>query len=203
MHPSDYHEDLTEDRLVYLAQRILEQVNLTYETTDTEYDDAWDQGCTIFARVKNMLKALGAAAEPRWLKLAKDGMDITPIVGSVPFRFATDNPDAPRKARILLQNNEEMKQLGFAFDDMEDLVSSEGIYKWRWYIKKAHLPEDRPTVHFVGLNHINEPVCSWSYDGDVPAIHSVGGKTPLPKPVTEAPVHVPAAKVSIKQPSKK
>jgi hypothetical protein len=200
MHPSEYHRDLTEDRLVFLAGLILEQVYLTYETNDSDYDDAWVQGCAIFGRVKNLFIELGMASDPSWLTLAKIGMDITPMIGAIPFRFATDNPEAPRKERILEQSSQEIEQLGFAFEAEGDSLSSTGIYKWRWYIKKSYFPEDSPTVHFVGLNDADVPICIWSYDEGIPFIHSVGGKTPASKPSTEAPIHIPAAKVSIKKP---
>lgn len=199
-HPSEYHPDLIEERLQFVASKIMEQVHLTYETNSATYDDVWTQGCVIFGRVKNLLIDLARFSGPQWLGLVKEGMDVTPTIGKVPFRFATDNPEAPKKQKILAQNQAEFSQFELAFESADDFLYSQEVSKWRWYIKKAHSEEDIPSVHFVGLDCFDTPVCTWKFDETVPQLHSVDGHTPKAKPISEAPVHVPAAKISLKQP---
>lgn len=202
IHPSEYHPDLTEARLNFVASKILEQVYLSYETNNTEYDDAYTVGCVIFGRVKNWLDTEGASADRNWLSIVKRGMDFTGRIGSVPFRFASDNPEAPRKEHIFKQSIQELQQSEQMSLDLSDsdTFSLQANLKWRWYIKKAHTEEDIPEVAFVGLNAMNEPECTWTFDSMVPTLHSVDGGIPAKKLITEAPVRLPAAKISIKKP---
>lgn len=200
-HPSDIHSDLTDDRLSFLANKIIEQVYLTYETNVTSFDDTWTQGAVIFGRVKNALKELALSSEISWVGLAKDGMGLTPTIGEVPFRFASDDPNNPQKKHILEQSIEEIRQLGFAFDEPSEQSSNRDSIKWRWYIEKCYREEDDPSVSFVGLDQEDQPVCTWSYNSHIPIIHEVGGLTPSIVLNTEAPVIVPAAAINIKKPS--
>ena len=115
------------------------------------------------------------------------------------FRFATDDPENPKKVRVLHKNHHEHEQFELAFEDSCLPDTDTKISKWRWYIEKAHQEEDSPSVSFVGLNENNERLCSWEYDETTTLIHSIDGSTPEAKPISEAPVKLPAAKISIKK----
>lgn len=197
-HPSDYHEDLTEERLQFVASKIMKEVLLTYDTNSTANDDSYTQGCVIFGRVRNALIAMHKSKSVDFIGLAKDGMDVTPTIGKVPFRFTTDNPDAPRKVRILRVNPEEQTQLEMAFP-LNPFDEGSEIAKWRWYIKKSYSEEDSPSVVFVGLDFNDTVACHWEYDECSPIIHDVSGFVPSAIPITEAPVHVPAAVIEVKK----
>ena len=192
-HPNDYHSDLTEDRLNIIARKMLKMVYLTYDTNSTDYDGRWTLGSVIFGRIKKMLELMALESEYPWFGLAKSGMDITPTIGSVPFRFATDDPNAPKKAHILDQNPAELCQMGFAFSDEQDL-------KWRWYIEKGYSEFDTPKVTFVGLDCLsNDLVCEWAYSGDIPSIHAVDSERKSSVIQSEPAVQLPAAGVTIKK----
>ena len=87
MHPSEYHPDLTDHRLQFIAEKIMEQVELTYETNSSPYDDSWTLGCTIFGRAKVRLSALGKDSTVNWFETVKEGMDYVGRIGEVPFSF--------------------------------------------------------------------------------------------------------------------
>lgn len=198
-HPSDYHSDLTEDRLNIIAATMLQMVNLTYDTNTTEFDDRWGLGTVIFSRVKNVLGMMARDKEYPWLRLARSGMAITPTIGNVPFRFATDDPKAPKKLHILQQNDEEMQQMELAFYEGHSDTQPENL-KWRWYIEKGHSELDTPRVSFVGLGCLtNEPVCTWSYDGEVPDIYAMDPRHKEAVIQSEPAVKLPAATVKIKK----
>lgn len=198
-HPKDYHVDLTEDRLNVIAKTMLQMVNLTYDTNSTEYDDRWVLGTAIFARVKNALEKMARSKDHPWLTLAKSGMAITPNIGRVPFRFASDDPSSPKKLHILQQNNEEMQQHEMAFPDASAVNSGENI-KWRWYIEKGYSELDTPRVSFVGLDcSSDEIICTWVYKGEVPNIYSVDSMRPQTVIQSEPAVQLPAAGIKIKK----
>jgi hypothetical protein len=112
----------------------------------------------------------------------------------VPFRFASDDPNAPKKAHILEQNPEELNQMNFAFSDEQDL-------KWRWYIEKGHSEYDTPKVTFVGLDRLsNNLVCEWVYSGQIPSIYPVDSERKSASIQSEPAVQLPAAGVKIKKP---
>ena len=104
IHPSDYHSDLTEDRLNIIARNMLQMVYLTYDTNSTDYDGRWTLGSVIFGRVKKMLELMALENEHPWFGLAKSGMDITPTIGSVPFRFATDDSSLTMSASVVVSS---------------------------------------------------------------------------------------------------
>lgn len=200
-HPSSYCSDLTQERLVFLAQKIQEQVDLTYDTNSEEHDGPYTQGSVIFGRLLKMITGMCLLRSPEWMSLAKLGNDLLFNIGKVPCRFATDNPDAPRKTHILEQSpNEKIlyDQLALPFEGDAWMMQGEKPVKWRWVIQKVYNDIDAPSVHLLGLNEFDKIICRWDYKKQVPSIYLVDGTTPSSKPSSPAAVNVPAAPVKIK-----
>ena len=103
-HPSFYNPNLTQERLIIIAHKIQEQVDLTYDTNSTIFDSAYTQGCTIFGRVRDLLHTLAQGTEFDWIKLVKAGNAVVIDMAGAAFRFATDDPDKPRKSWIMVQS---------------------------------------------------------------------------------------------------
>ncbi len=201
-HPSFYHPDLIQERLVFVAHKIQEQVDLTYDTNNHEHDGPQSQGSVIFCRVLSVLTQQSKHLEPNWLNPVKLGNGLVFKIGNIPCRFATDNPEAPKKNHILQQGPQELslcEQQSFQFEeDDEWMIQGSHPIKWRWVIQKAYSDMEVASVHFLGLNQFDSIVCRWDYRGQVPSIYMVDGSTPSPKASSPATVKIPAATVRLK-----
>lgn len=200
LHPSSYCSDLTEDRLVFIATKMLEQVDLTYDTNSNKYDCSYTIGSVIFGRVKNMLIHQCSDSQIDWLSDLKLGNDLVFKIGMVPCRFATDDPDSPNKNHILKQSLEELEQLGqipFPFDE-DNMLQDSSPSKWRWVIRKAYSDIEDPSIHLLGLNRFDQPICRWDYKKQAMVLFPIDGTTPKPKNAAPAPARIPPAKVRLK-----
>ncbi len=93
--PWTFHSELTERRLSMIASRLLDVRHATLREMNDEFDDNYTRETTVFGRQRNMLIDL-ALSEPGF-SISHAGMDVTITIGSVPFRFFTDDPDSPQK----------------------------------------------------------------------------------------------------------
>lgn len=154
MTPWDFHPDLTEDRLMRLAQFFANTRRELISLHDrTKGDDAWSLGCRGFSWWRNRLLAIANTDEWAWLSIINPGKRFIFGIGAVPVRFYRGHINRPPMG-TLADSFDELRQLSLAFPDTPNLRD----LKWRFAIETGHLGE--PTnVIFAGLTQAGEVVC--------------------------------------------
>lgn len=174
--PWDYHEDLTEERLVAVGRLIVEGRHLAVDLYDADIgDDGWTLGCRAsqFGRFR-LLAAVDSEIYP-WLGVIDRSRRLIFTVGEVPVRIYRGEADEPTD-RTLHQSLNELKQLGFSFDERDE----GGDLAYRFAVE-TDVDGSALAVNFVGLRG-ETAVLNW----DVPlGLHaSAGGVgTPASEPV--------------------
>jgi hypothetical protein len=115
--PWHLHPDLTEERLVAVAQLIATGRDAALEIYDPVRGfNGWLLGCCAyqFGRFR-IEKAVEEEAYP-WLSLSRGAKHFIFHIGTVPVRFYRDDPDDPSD-KVLRQSELEAKQLSLAFGD--------------------------------------------------------------------------------------
>lgn len=115
--PWHFHPDLTEERLVAVAQLIASGRDAALEIYDPERGfNGWLLGCCAyqFGRVR-----IERAVEERqlpWLGLSRGTRHFIFQIGAVPVRFYRDDPDDPSE-KVLQQSEYESRQMSLALGD--------------------------------------------------------------------------------------
>lgn len=178
--PSQFHSDLTDDRLGVIAEALLDIRFNTIQEMQSEYDSNYSREGTAFERSRNMLIAMCLSKTHNWLSLSNPGMDVTFRIGSIPCRFFRDDPETPYKKGFFKRN---------AVDDMFSEDDDHPVI-WRFVIERAEGDEAEDRVHFIGYNVYQERVSQWTYGSRGVSLHSVGGAAPAPKTLLPAQVDI-------------
>jgi hypothetical protein len=118
--PWDYHPDLTEDRLVAVAQLIVDGRQTAVELFDEEAgDNGWTLGCRAFQFGRaRILRAFDEGAYA-WLNVIDRTLQLTFTIGEVPIRIYRGEAEEPTD-RTRRQSLTELKQLSFLFDQRDE-----------------------------------------------------------------------------------
>src|SRR4051812_11509016 len=103
--PSHFYPELTEERLRFVATKLLDIRFNTLREMNSAYDDNYTREAAVFGRQRNMLIDEALHGGHDWMSLRHAGMDVTFCVGTVPCRFFTDYPDSPQKEGFFRRNN--------------------------------------------------------------------------------------------------
>lgn len=174
--PWQAHKDLTEKRLIIIAEGLLNVRHDTYAELATNLDDNYSRGCATFGRQRQWLMQLAQSGQYDWLTLASPAMDLTVNIGSIPVRFFTDDHDSPKKPGYFKRND--VDQL-FYTDDTRPVV-------FRFVVEPAATSEDEDRVFFLGHNVYQEVVVEWQYRPRTAIIHPVESNAPQPVVQTDA-----------------
>jgi hypothetical protein len=181
-HPHHFQAVLTEERLNVLAKALLDECYSTEDDLQSDYDSGYSRGCTRFDRQKNKLKLL--ALKHPWLTISDGSNRLVMSIEGLPFRFARDQHQAPRKAATLLVSQTEAiqrekfvleQQIELDFDGLTASDRSSLPTMWRFFVEVTESLEDGRDYHiyFVGFNELKESVCVWEYDNNVAAVATV------------------------------
>ena len=120
IYPWEYHQDLSEERLVAVAGLIVDGRQTAVELqAEAEGDNGWTLGCRAFQFGRHrILRAVDDVDYP-WLGIIDRGLQLTFKIGEVPIRIYRGEPDEPTD-RTLRQSNNELRQLGFSFDERDE-----------------------------------------------------------------------------------
>ena len=122
--PWEFHPDLTEGRLVAVAQLIASGRDAALEIYDPVRGfNGWLLGCCAyqFGRVR-IERAVEEQSLP-WLGISRGTRHFIFQIGAVPVRFYRDDPDDPSE-KVLQQSEFESKQLSLALGDEGDGADS-------------------------------------------------------------------------------
>lgn len=189
-YPWDYHRDLTEERLVAIAQLIADGRQAAVDLFDEEAgDNGWTLGCRAFQFGRARILRSVDREEYPWLRLMDRSLQLIFTIGEVPVRIYRGEADEPT-VRTLRQSNSELRQLEFSFDTRDE--GRELAFR---FAVETDVDGSVLAVNFVGLRD-GTAVLNW----DVPII-GVGGGT-VGSPATE-PVELDAPAVGVRNRSKK
>jgi hypothetical protein len=166
--PAEFYPQLTDERLSYVAQALLEVRHTTLQEMQSPFDDRYTREGTIFGRQRNMLIDMALRGPHDWLSLKHPGMDVTFAIKGVPCRFFTDDPDAPHKDGFFKRN---------AVDDLFEQDDDMPVM-WRFVVDPAITEDDEDRVLCIGFNVFQEKVSEWVYRNAPPALHSVDNDAP-------------------------
>jgi hypothetical protein len=130
MEPHDLHPDLSWDRLDFLANVI---VRVRHETAlmhqPKKGDNLWSLGCRSFARTCfAFAQAALVDREPDWLGVLNSESHFVILVGGVPVRFYSGDPENP-PSRALRRHNPELEAAQYALGLVTTNKSRLGIVR--------------------------------------------------------------------------
>jgi hypothetical protein len=118
--PWEYHPDLTEGRLVAVAELIADGRQTAVELFDAEAgDDGWTLGCRAFQFGRARILRAADSDEYPWLGALDRTLGLVFKIGEVPIRIYRGDSDEPTD-RTLRQSYNELEQLSFSFGDGDE-----------------------------------------------------------------------------------
>lgn len=178
-HPSQFHSDLTDDRLAIIAAALLDVRYSTLQEMKSEYDDNYTRETSIFGRSRNMLIQMYRSGQYSWFTVPHAEMNITFNIGSIPARFFRDDPYNPAKLGFFKISPTDGL---FPMDDKTPLL-------WRFIVERALNEDGEDRVLFVGFNIYHEIVSEWIYQPTTTLLHAVDSSIPPSVEIPPAPVH--------------
>jgi hypothetical protein len=144
--PWDYHPDLAEERLVRVANMIVEGRHAALERYDEDAgDNGWTLGCRAFQFGRaRILRAVDSGEHP-WLAAIDRTLQLIFKIGEVPVRIYKGEADEPTD-RTLRQSFGELRQLGLLFP--EDHEGRDLAYR---FAVETDIDGSVLAVKFVGL----------------------------------------------------
>lgn len=120
IYPWEYHQDLAEERLIIIARLIVDGRQTAVELqAEVEGDNGWTLGCRAFQFGRHRILRAADNVEHPWLGLIDRGLQLTFKIGEVPIRIYRGEADEPTD-RTMRQSNNELRQLGFSFDERDE-----------------------------------------------------------------------------------
>ena len=114
--PTDFHPDLTEDRLKFVASLIARGRNDALDRHDSSVGhNAWTTGTCAFAFGKFRIEEAASSGEHSWLGVLDDSNRFIFTIGEAPVRFYKGEPEDPTD-RTLRQFYPELKQLSLMLE---------------------------------------------------------------------------------------
>lgn len=118
--PWDYHADLSEERLVAVAQLIADGRQAAVELFDEDAgDNGWTLGCRAFQFGRARILRAADDSVHQWLGVIDRTLQLVFTIGEVPIRIYRGEADEPTD-RTRRQSNHELRQLGFSFDERDE-----------------------------------------------------------------------------------
>ncbi|OAZ69027.1 hypothetical protein SRCM100623_02333 [Acetobacter pasteurianus] len=118
--PQDYHPDLTEERLILVAQAIAQgRANAVMHHIPEIGDTGWTLGSRGFGCCRKAIEDL--ANIESWLQIEDSSLHFVFKIGSATVRFYRGEPDKPNR-RTLRRVNSEILQESFLFAEEDDDV---------------------------------------------------------------------------------
>lgn len=167
--PSDFHLELTEDRIQEVSQLIFEARTHCLEYHDeVSGDSGWSYGCRAREWTRQKLRLAAASGKYPYLSIIEDvGQMFTIGIGGIPIKAFRDDSDEPAP-RVRKRSAAELAQLSlFKFDGTDTPVD----VAWRLVIDIDKTSLEVLRVTFVGLDQ----------DGDTVCYHNVQLKAPVTK----------------------
>ena len=178
--PELFHPGFSGARLQIIADHLLRVRHQTVMELSSELDDNWVRETACFGRSRNLLISLVMHETYPWLGLINGGMDVTPTIDNVPFRFFRDDAEEPGKAGFFRRNAQD----NLFSDDPNHPVM------WRFVVERAETEESEDRIVFAGYNVFQEKVSEWTHLPGNDVIYSIGDDVPPSAPINPASVDV-------------
>ena len=186
--PWEYHPDLTEERLVKIAEFIVDGRRTAVELhNEAEGDDGWTLGCRAFQFVRFRILKAADEGNVDWLQAIDRTMHLVFQIGQVPVRFYRGEPNDPTE-RTLNQTNIELNQLSLIFPDHDEA----GDLAYRFAID-PDVDGSALAIHFVGLRG-KSAVLNWQVPVEIDGVISGG----VGRPATES-IELEAPEVKVRR----
>lgn len=115
--PWSFHPDLTEERLVAVAQLIASGRDAALEIYDPVRGfNGWLLGCCAYQFGRFQIERAVEEEMLPWLGISRGTRHFIFQIGAVPVRFYRDDPDDPSE-KVLQQSEYESKQMSLALGD--------------------------------------------------------------------------------------
>ncbi len=186
--PWEFHPDLTQERLIQIAEFIVDGRRAAVELhNELEGDDGWTLGCRAFQFVRFRVLRAVDDGQYDWLKAIDRTMHLVFQIGQVPVRIYRGEPDEPTE-RTLNQTNDELNQLSLVFPDHDDARD----LAYRFAID-TDVDGSALAIYFVGLRGKNA-MLNWQVPIEIGGVISGG----LGRPATES-IELEAPEVKVRR----
>ena len=193
--PWEIHPDLTQDRLVAVAQLLRLARNDALDRFDPNIgDDVWTLGCCAFQYGCHRISEASSSGLHPWLTVQDASKQFVFRIGAVPARFYRGSPDEPTP-RTLNQSYPELRQLTLSFP--QEAVERNFAYR---FAVETDIDGMVLSISFVAL--LGEtPMLCWEIplEAEVRPIHSVDHVLAEGVPLEAPAVRIPGADDSVEE----
>ncbi len=190
--PWDYNPDLTEDRIVELANFIVTVREEVIEMHDEELGDTrLSLGMRAYECCRSRLISLSDSGKHTWLSILTPERRFTFCIGQTPVRFTRNDPRYLPNKKLLVSEEagKKFKQLSlFPENPCED-----SAIRW-FFVIDTYYKNPADVVYFVGYDESGFIQSQWL----IPIEAKVSILSTLDD-VKSKPIDIPAAKVRLKQ----
>lgn len=183
--PNNYNPDLTDERIILLAQFFASVRGEVIELHDEEIlgDTPLSLGMRAYECCRSRLISQSELGKWPWLSILTPEKRFTFSVGSTPVRFVRNNPDLlPDKK--LIRSEEAKKQLDLFSHDLP-------VSPTHWFLViDTHYMNAADSIYFMGYSNANEIICKWEVPlrDAVTLLSDVSSPLSQPVEVKEAPL---------------
>nr|WP_314623325.1 hypothetical protein [uncultured Noviherbaspirillum sp.] len=175
--PEQFHTALSSDRLSVIANLLLQEVYSTETELQSDVDDEYTRGCTLFGRQKNRIRFVALSKKYEWLELVNGGNDLVFTISGIPCRFSTDDPFNPTKSAVIGISR---YQASF-FEEAESGLPC----KFCFIVDKGNGETAEPRVVFIGEDPSGNAQCMWNSES-VRSVYMPEAQTPPARDVRKA-----------------
>ena len=119
-YPWDDHSELTADHIVAVARMIVDGRQTAVELFDEEAgDNGWTLGCRAFQFGRARISRAVDNGTHDWLGVIDRTLQLIFTIGEVPVRIYRGEAEEPTH-RTMRQSLNELRQLGFSFDERDE-----------------------------------------------------------------------------------
>ncbi len=152
--PTNYNSDLTDERIILLAQFFALVRGEVIERHDEEIlgDTPLSLGMRAYECCRSRLISQSELGEWPWLSILTPEKRFTFSIGNTPVRFVRNHPESlPDKK--LIRSEEAEKQLDLFSDDLP-------LSPTHWFLViDTYYTNAADSIYFVGYNNANEIIC--------------------------------------------
>ncbi len=166
--PWEVNHELTEERLLFIANILKDVRNRTVDLHDpSEGDDVWSLGCRVYERSINIINRKIESAP--WLDVIKKGLYFVMLIEGIPIRFYKGDIDNPT-ARSLQRLHPELE----AQQEIFSFAQEHFVWFWRIVVETDELGKVLRIVvaQFTESGNVRN---QWT----VPILHSITKMAPI------------------------
>ncbi len=194
--PKNYNLDLTDERIILLAEffALVRGEVIDRHDEETLGDTRLGLGMRAYECCRSRLISQSETGVWPWLSILTPEKRFTFCIGNIPVRFVRNSPESlPNKK--LIRSDEAVEQLDLFSDDLPQSPIHWFLVIDTYYLNAAD------SIYFIGYSDANEIICKWEVplQDTVTLMSDVNSTLPQAVEVKEAPLGI-RKKVTIKKP---